>query len=42
MRNNLFHGEKWLHKLPEQRENFTYANTVLMRAIELHERGKRE
>ena len=42
LRCNLFHGLKSLRELPEQRETFGYANTVLMRAIDLHERGKRE
>ncbi len=35
-RNNLFHGVKWSYELQGQLENFMHANTVLMRAIELH------
>lgn len=34
-RNNLFHGEKWKYQLGDQLENFTHANEVLMRSIEL-------
>jgi hypothetical protein len=34
-RNNLFHGEKWAYELRGQKENFTHANTILMRVIEL-------
>ena len=35
-RNNLFHGVKWSYELQGQRDNFMHANTVLIRAIELH------
>jgi hypothetical protein len=35
-RNNLFHGEKWSYQLQGQLENFTHANSVLMRLIERH------
>ena len=38
-RNNLFHGVKWSYELQGQFENFIHANTALMRAIELHEKG---
>jgi len=34
-RNNLFHGVKWAYELRGQFENFTQANLVLQRAIEL-------
>lgn len=36
LRNNLFHGEKWTYKLRDQLENFTHANSVLMRVLEHH------
>ena len=29
LRNNLFHGEKWLHQLHDQKNNFTFANDFL-------------
>tara|TARA_R110002096_G_scaffold282317_1_gene476333 strand:- start:1123 stop:1611 length:489 start_codon:yes stop_codon:yes gene_type:complete len=29
LRNNLFHGEKWLHQLHDERNNFTFANGFL-------------
>lgn len=29
------HGEKWAYQLRDQLENFTHANSVLMRAIRL-------
>lgn len=35
-RNNLFHGEKWAYQLQDQLQNFTHANTVLMRLLERH------
>lgn len=35
-RNNLFHGEKWAYQLQEQEQNFSHANDMLMRAIELN------
>lgn len=34
LRNNLFHGAKWAYQLRDQRENFTQANSVLMRLLE--------
>lgn len=37
-RNNLFHGEKWEYQLQEQEQNFSNANEVLVRAIELNRR----
>lgn len=37
-RNNLFHGVKWSYKLQGQLDNFTHANTILMRAIELDDK----
>lgn len=36
LRNNLFHGAKWAYELRDQRENFTQANSVLMRMLEQH------
>lgn len=36
-RNNLFHGVKWLYALKEQLDNFIHANSILMKAIELHQ-----
>lgn len=36
LRNNLFHGAKWAYGLRDQRENFTRANSVLMRLLERH------
>ena len=35
-RNNLFHGEKWAYQLQEQEQNFSHANGMLMRAIEMN------
>jgi hypothetical protein len=35
-RNNLFHGEKWAYELKGQQDNFTHANAILMRAVELN------
>jgi hypothetical protein len=35
-RNNLFHGEKWAYQLQGQLSNFTHANAVLMRLLEIH------
>ena len=40
-RNNLFHGEKWAYQLQEQEQNFSHANDVLMRAIELNRQAFR-
>jgi hypothetical protein len=39
-RNNLFHGEKWTYQLREQEQNFSHANEMLMRAIELNRQVK--
>ena len=39
LRNNLFHGEKWVYELREQDENFTHANSTLIQAIELNRRA---
>ena len=36
LRNNLFHGAKWTYELRDQRENFSHANSVLMRILERH------
>lgn len=36
LRNNLFHGAKWAYELRDQRENFTHANSVLMRILDRH------
>ena len=36
-RNNLFHGVKWAYEIRGQFENFSYANAVLMQAIELQQ-----
>ncbi|WP_084376616.1 hypothetical protein [Pseudomonas mucidolens] len=38
LRNNLFHGEKWAYELRDQRENFSHANSILMRILERHGR----
>lgn len=38
-RNNLFHGPKWVYQIRGQFENFTHANSLLMKAIELHEKS---
>lgn len=38
LRNNLFHGEKWAYYLRDQLDNFTHANSVLMRVLERHGR----
>jgi hypothetical protein len=35
LRNNLFHGSKWDYGLYGQFDNFTHANEVLMRALDL-------
>lgn len=34
LRNNLFHGAKWAYELRDQLENFTHANSVLMRILD--------
>ncbi len=34
-RNNLFHGPKWRYELGEQVDNFSTANGLLMRAMDL-------
>lgn len=39
-RNNLFHGEKWAYQLQEQEQNFSHANEMLMRAIELNRQAR--
>ncbi|MQW61595.1 hypothetical protein GHK33_02455 [Sinorhizobium meliloti] len=36
LRNNLFHGAKWAYELRDQRENFTHANSILMRILDRH------
>lgn len=36
LRNNLFHGAKWAYELRGQLDNFTHANSVLMRLLERH------
>lgn len=36
LRNNLFHGEKWVYELRGQFDNFTHSNRVLMRLVHLH------
>ena len=35
-RNNLFHGAKWENELKDQLSNFTHANSVLKKTLELH------
>ena len=35
-RNNYLHGMKWAYELKGQLDNFTTANSALMRALELH------
>ncbi|MCT9000418.1 hypothetical protein [Chelativorans intermedius] len=35
-RNNYLHGMKWAYELKGQLDNFTRANSVLMKALELH------
>ena len=37
-RNNLFHGEKWLYKIEDQFRNFSFANKVLMKAVDISEK----
>ena len=41
-RNNLLHGLKWAYEIRGQLESFSHANTVLMRAIELHEQSQNQ
>jgi hypothetical protein len=36
LRNNLFHGVKWVYGISGQLDNFTHANTALMSALEIH------
>ena len=36
-RNNLLHGEKWAYEIRDQLDNFTHANSILMKVIDLHE-----
>lgn len=40
-RSNLFHGQKWAYQLQEQEQNFSHANNVLMRAVELNRQVQR-
>jgi hypothetical protein len=35
LRNNLFHGVKFAYQMRGQLDNFTHANAVLMRALEM-------
>ena len=35
LRNNLFHGLKWVHAIRGQRQNFGNATTALIQALEL-------
>jgi len=35
LRNNLFHGVKWGDELRDQENNFSYANQVLIRTLEI-------
>ena len=35
LRNNLFHGEKWVYKLDDQVDNFRNANQVLAKFLDL-------
>lgn len=35
-RNNLFHGLKWEYEIRGQLDNFSHANSVLMKALELN------
>jgi len=35
LRNNLLHGEKWSYRFKDQFGNFTNANIVLMRAMDV-------
>ncbi|PSM16687.1 hypothetical protein [Nitratireductor sp. StC3] len=37
-RNNYLHGMKWAYRMKDQLENFTHANTALIKALELHHR----
>lgn len=39
LRNNLFHGMKWIDKLEGQFANFEHANAAIMAAIETHRMG---
>ncbi|WP_323830516.1 hypothetical protein [Pseudomonas sichuanensis] len=34
LRNNLFHGSKWVYQIRGQLDNFTHANAVLMKILE--------
>jgi hypothetical protein len=36
LRNNFFHGAKWAYEIRGQKENFSYANLVLISALEVH------
>ena len=35
LRNNLFHGEKWVYDLRDQKANFEQANKTLIGALEI-------
>jgi len=37
LRNNLFHGAKWIYGIRDQLGNFTHANDVLMAILERHQ-----
>lgn len=37
-RNNLFHGAKWAYQLRGQFENFTHANSILMKILDRYGR----
>jgi hypothetical protein len=41
LRNNLFHGNKWEYELLGQLDNFRHANLILMRAVDCHDRARR-
>lgn len=41
LRNNLFHGLKWAYELRGQLDNFSYANSVLMGALDVHDQLNR-
>ncbi|GAB4591877.1 hypothetical protein ETAR_14800 [Edwardsiella tarda] len=34
LRNNLLHGEKWTYEIRDQLENFTVANSILMKLLD--------
>jgi hypothetical protein len=37
-RNNLFHGVKWEYELADQLDNFTHANSALIKVLDRHGR----